>query len=92
MTSRVLELNNINQIEFLKASLAHNVRLDARACQEFRKLTLAVHATEQDCHAEASLGNTCVSVSVQAQLERPFPDRPTEGFVQVKLAPTPLLR
>ena len=76
------ELNvSLNEAEFMGQALLENQRVDGRRPFDFRKM--AVKFGVGDGQAEVQLGRTRVMASVECEIVEPFPDRPTEGIVNI---------
>ncbi|KAF0711802.1 Aste57867_5060 [Aphanomyces stellatus] len=89
-----------NERDFLLASLKSNrntddktvQRADGRALLEFRRMQLSLRRSlqEHQSECELQLGRTRVLAVVSGEVVAPFPDRPTEGFLQFQVELSPM--
>jgi exosome complex component RRP45 len=73
---------SLTEISFLKSALSQSLRLDGRGFLESRKVS--IRFSSELGWVEVSLGDTRVLVSTHAVLVSPRPDRPYEGFVEIR--------
>ncbi|KAH9093155.1 hypothetical protein Ae201684P_008815 [Aphanomyces euteiches] len=90
-----------NERDFLLASLKSSrsnddtkavQRADGRALLEFRRMNLSLRRSlqEHQSECELQLGRTRVLAVVSGEVVAPFPDRPTEGFLQFQVELSPM--
>ncbi|KDO33475.1 hypothetical protein SPRG_02283 [Saprolegnia parasitica CBS 223.65] len=87
-----------NERDFLVAALKNQKsenavqRADGRGLLEFRRMNLSLrrsmHESQSEC--ELQLGRTRVLAVVSGEVVAPFPDRPTEGFLQFSVELSPM--
>ena len=81
-----LKLSNVptsaNECDFVLRALGSGCRCDGRAMLESRRLRMRFERSEQRAAVELELGRTRVLVVVTADIVPPYPDRPTDGFIQ----------
>lgn len=71
--------------------LDHNKRSDARAFDEYRKITIIPdYIQKAEGSAIVKLGQTKVIVGVKAQLGEPYPDTPNSGVVTTSVELIPI--
>ena len=73
---------SLTEVAFLKSSLLHAIRPDGRAFLESRPVSIRFGS--ELGWVEVTLGGTRVLVSAFAALVSPRPDRPYEGFVEIR--------
>ncbi len=73
-------------------ALRKGARVDGRGFEDFRPITIELNPIPRRSNGSAlvKLGNTSVLVGVKIGVERPFPDRPSEGVLQVHAEFVPL--
>eukprot|EP00033_Pygsuia_biforma_P002395 GCRY01002653.1.p1 GENE.GCRY01002653.1~~GCRY01002653.1.p1 ORF type:complete len:299 (+),score=75.42 GCRY01002653.1:223-1119(+) len=76
---RELILSNVEK-DFIHTSLSDSQRLDGRTLNEFRDVKISFGSERGE--ALVSIGKTKVLGVVECSAVTPYPDRPTEGFVQ----------
>ncbi|KAJ1795509.1 3'-5'-exoribonuclease [Coemansia sp. RSA 2399] len=74
-----IEPSNVEKA-FLLEALGKGLRVDGRGPYDYRTLKISCGPTYG--LVEVQLGQTRVLARVSCEVTRPFPDRPTEGFVQ----------
>ncbi|KAG9416934.1 Exosome complex component RRP45 [Aphanomyces cochlioides] len=90
-----------NERDFLLASLKSSrsnddtkavQRADGRALLEFRRMNMSLRRSlqEHQSECELQLGRTRVLAVVSGEVVAPFPDRPTEGFLQFQVELSPM--
>ncbi|OQR89760.1 exosome complex exonuclease RRP45 [Thraustotheca clavata] len=89
-----------NERDFLLASLKNHPssddnavqRADGRGLVEFRRMNLALRRSVREAQSECEfqLGRTRVLAVVSGEVVPPFPDRPTEGFLQFNVELSPM--
>ncbi|OQR96972.1 exosome complex exonuclease RRP45-like protein [Achlya hypogyna] len=89
-----------NERDFLVASLKNRrgnddsgvQRADGRGLLEFRRMNLSLRRSlnEPQSECELQLGRTRVLAVVSGEVVAPFPDRPTEGFLQFSVELSPM--
>jgi exosome complex component RRP45 len=72
-----------NERDFIYNAIRKGYRTDGRKFNESRRLIMTVDRSLCTSRAEVVLGQTRVLSAVQAELVSPFPDHPTEGFLNV---------
>ncbi|KAF9365388.1 hypothetical protein BGX34_010210 [Mortierella sp. NVP85] len=77
-----------NEREFLLAALKEGARIDGRSFYDFRSLRLSFGADYGN--VEVQLGNTRVLAKVSCEVLRPYPDKPTEGFLMFNTEVSPM--
>jgi exosome complex RNA-binding protein Rrp42 (RNase PH superfamily) len=68
---------------FLRQALLIGSRLDGRNLLDYRGVDISLSRSEISSSAEVIIGNTRVSCSVRGDITVPYPDRPTEGIIQI---------
>ncbi|MCS7128039.1 MAG: exosome complex protein Rrp42 [Sulfolobales archaeon] len=78
--------------EAIVSALKKGNRVDGRSFEDFRSITIELNPIPKRSNGSAlvKLGNTSVLVGVKIGVERPFPDRPNEGVLQVHAEFVPL--
>jgi len=78
-----------NESAFLLQALRLGHRCDGRDLHEMRRVRWAFTRADDRCTVELELGRTRVFVVVTAEVVPPYPDRPTDGFLNfgVELSP-----
>ncbi|KAM0792216.1 hypothetical protein ACM66B_004912 [Microbotryomycetes sp. NB124-2] len=79
---------SINEAEFLHKALSQGLRLDKRAQYDLRPIKLSFG--EELGWVECQLGQTRVVAQVSAEVVRPLPDRPYEGFLTISTEISPM--
>ncbi|ETW09128.1 hypothetical protein H310_01570 [Aphanomyces invadans] len=89
-----------NERDFLLGSLKANRKADANTGQradgrgllEFRRMQMSLRRCLQEHQSECEfqLGRTRVLAVVSGEVVAPFPDRPTEGFLQFQVELSPM--
>ncbi|XP_057659440.1 uncharacterized protein LOC130895873 [Diorhabda carinulata] len=74
--------------KFLLKNLAEWTRLDGRAFDEFRKVSIVFGKDWGCCHV--SLGKTRVLAQVSAEIQQPKSSRPSEGILNLNIELNPL--
>ncbi|MBD3192456.1 MAG: exosome complex protein Rrp42 [Candidatus Heimdallarchaeota archaeon] len=84
-------LISIVERDHVVSLLDHNKRSDARAFDEFRKITVIPgYIQKAEGSAIVKLGQTKVIVGVKAQLGEPYPDTPNSGVVTTSVELIPI--
>lgn len=73
---------SLTEVNFLKSALLQSIRPDGRGFLDSRKVSLEF--SSELGWVEVALGDTRVLVSAHATLVTPRPDRPYEGFVEIR--------
>lgn len=73
---------SLTEINFLKSALLHSIRPDGRNYLDSRPISIEL--SSELGWVEVTLGSTRVLVSTHATLVSPRPDRPYEGFVEIR--------
>ncbi|GAA5999306.1 exosome complex component RRP45 [Rhodotorula paludigena] len=79
---------SINEAEFVHKCLRKGVRLDGRAMYDLRDVQLRFG--DELGWVECRLGDTRVIAQVSAEVVKPLPDRPYEGFVNLVTEISPM--
>ncbi|CAH0473274.1 unnamed protein product [Peronospora belbahrii] len=81
-----------NERQFLANCLSQSphVRADGRELLQQRKIRVQFRRSESASQAEVQLGRTRVIGNVHGEIVPPFPDRPTEGFLQFSVELSPM--
>ena len=79
-----------NERDFIYNAMREGYRTDGRKFNETRRLIMTVDRATTSARAEVTLGQTRVLSAVQAELVTPFPDHPTEGFLNVFVQMSPM--
>lgn len=58
------------------------LRLDGRTPHDFRAMKVKMTRAETSSLCEVTIGETLVAAAVTGEIVSPFPDRPSEGFLQ----------
>lgn len=70
---------SINEKEFIIAAIRDSKsRIDGRGLYDYRKLSVQFHRKRGNC--EVALGDTLIFSCVNAFVDKPYQDRPHEGF------------
>jgi exosome complex component RRP45 len=69
--------------------LKKGLRVDGRTNYDFRVIAVNFHPTISG-HCQAQLGRTRVLARVYAEVMRPYPDRPTDGFLNFNTEFSPM--
>jgi exosome complex component RRP45 len=77
-----------NEQEFVLAALRENVRLDNRALDAFRPISLAFGDEYGSC--DVRLGKTRVLAKVSCEVTTPYPDRKFDGIFTIPTELSPL--
>ncbi|SCZ95803.1 BZ3500_MvSof-1268-A1-R1_Chr8-1g09808 [Microbotryum saponariae] len=80
---------SINESQFLHHALSQGLRLDSRQPYELRTIELDFLRGSLGA-VECRLGQTRVLAQVSAEIVRPLPDRPYEGFLNVSTELSPM--
>jgi exosome complex component RRP42 len=71
--------------------IAKNLRIDGRAVDEFRPITIETNVISQaEGSALVTLGGTKVLTGVKMEIGEPFPDKPNEGVLIVNAELSPI--
>jgi exosome complex component RRP45 len=73
---------SLTEVSFLKSALLQSIRTDGREFLQSRKVSLEF--SSELGWVQVTLGDTIVLVSTHATLVSPRPDRPYEGFVEIR--------
>ncbi|GAA6001171.1 hypothetical protein JCM10207_007443 [Rhodosporidiobolus poonsookiae] len=79
---------SLNESAFVHAALAKGLRLDHRAPFELREVQLRF--ADESGWVECALGRTRVLAQVSAEVVKPLPDRPYEGFLTLHTEISPM--
>ena len=79
-----------NERDFIYNAMREGYRTDGRKFNESRRLVMKVDRATCSSRAEVTLGQTRVLAAVQAELVTPFPDHPTEGFLNIFVQMSPM--
>ncbi|SCV66961.1 BQ2448_5607 [Microbotryum intermedium] len=80
---------SINESQFLHHALSQGLRLDSRQPYELRAIELDFLRGSWGA-VECRLGHTRVLAQVSAEIVRPLPDRPYEGFLNISSELSPM--
>eukprot|EP01041_Mallomonas_annulata_P007135 gene7135-14515_t len=72
-----------NEKVFIRQALSQGLRLDGRKLTDCREIVIKLSRGEYSSYAEVIFGNTKVVCSVTGEIVPPYPDRPSEGIVQL---------
>lgn len=64
-----------------QALLNEGLRLDGRACHDYRAISIKLSRTETSSSCEVVIGETMIVAAVTGEIVSPYPDRPSEGFL-----------
>lgn len=81
-------LPSTNEQAFLLSALREGIRLDARALDHFRPVSL--HFGDQYGVADVRIGKTRVLVNVCAEVTAPYPDRKFDGIFTISTELSPI--
>ncbi|KAL1914767.1 uncharacterized protein VTP21DRAFT_8025 [Calcarisporiella thermophila] len=79
---------SINEKEFLLEALRQGLRVDGRRPNDMRSLKLKFR--DEFGQVDVQLGRTRVMAKVSCEVVRPYPDRPTEGFLVINTEISPM--
>ena len=79
---------SLTEVSFVKSALLHSIRSDGRSFLESRKVS--IQFSSELGWVQVTLGSTRVLVSTYATLVSPRPDRPYEGFVDIRSEVQPM--
>ncbi len=82
---------SVNEREFILAALKDtDYRADGRTTRDTRPLRMTYARAEGQASAEIQLGKTRVLTVVTGEINPPYPDRPTEGFLNLNVEYSPM--
>jgi exosome complex component RRP45 len=80
-----LQKTYLNERQFILKSLeptSSNIRVDGRQIYDYRPVQISFDTSSVSGHCLVKLGQTQVIAHVSCDITEPFPERPTEGFLQ----------
>ena len=77
-----------NEREFLLAALQENIRLDNRAFDQYRPISLTFG--DEYGHADVRIGKTRVLVRISCTVTAPYPERKFDGIFNISTELSPM--
>ena len=89
MTTKLKKDFLVSNIEekFINESIKNNLRIDGRSNFDYRKIKINF---ENNGHSIVEIGKTKTMGVITFDIVEPFPDRPTEGFIQFNIELSPM--
>lgn len=87
---KMIKRHNIHDVSsyensFIRTALEQDVRLDGRKISDFRDVDVTLTRSEVGSTSEVIIGLTRVICSIRGNIITPYPDRATEGVIQVSV-------
>ncbi|GAA6060546.1 hypothetical protein JCM10212_006910 [Sporobolomyces blumeae] len=79
---------SLPEASFVHSLLSRSLRLDSRSLHQLRPVSLKFN--DQSGWVQCSLGDTLVIAQVSAEIVKPQPDRPYEGFLSLSTEISPM--